>query len=156
NSVEQRHGAGYDGWAAKAGRDVVAKEDYLQTMASMDIEKLQANRQQKLHAAQAQPEPTREEVPQIQAAQATEGHVASNAVGNEATPSLSEVARNPAASASNDPKKLAEQYVHAVAEMRESPRRKAAYEGSGLDEVDPNVEKVNTARARLLESTAMG
>lgn len=47
NSVEQRHGAGYDAWAAKAGRNVVAKEDYLQTMASMDIEKLQASRAQK-------------------------------------------------------------------------------------------------------------
>lgn len=50
NSVEQRHDAGYEPWAAKAGNQVVAKEDYLQTMATMDIEKLQASRAQKQQA----------------------------------------------------------------------------------------------------------
>lgn len=47
NNVEQRHGEGYDAWAAKAGNSVVAKDDYLQTMASLDIEKAQAARAQK-------------------------------------------------------------------------------------------------------------
>lgn len=47
NGVEQRHGDGYDAWAAKAGRSVVAKDDYLQTMASLDIEKAQVARAQK-------------------------------------------------------------------------------------------------------------
>ena len=47
NGVEQRHGDGYDAWAAKAGNSVVAKDDYLQTMASLDIEKAQVARAQK-------------------------------------------------------------------------------------------------------------
>ena len=47
NGVEQRHGDGYDTWAEKAGNSVVAKDDYLQTMASLDIEKAQAARAQK-------------------------------------------------------------------------------------------------------------
>lgn len=47
NSVEQRHGDGYDAWAVKAGSSVVAKDDYLQTMASLDIEKAQTARAQK-------------------------------------------------------------------------------------------------------------
>lgn len=47
NGVEQRHGDGYEAWAAKAGNSVVAKDDYLQTMASLDIEKAQAARAQK-------------------------------------------------------------------------------------------------------------
>jgi hypothetical protein len=53
NSVEQRHGAGYEAWAAKAGSQVVAKEDYLQTMATLDIEALQAKRAQKLEQVQS-------------------------------------------------------------------------------------------------------
>lgn len=62
NSVEQRHGAGYEAWAAKAGNQVVAKEDYLQTMATLDIEALQAKRAQKQEQTQsvqqsAQPQP---------------------------------------------------------------------------------------------------
>lgn len=48
--VEQRHGAGYEHWAAKSGSDLVAKDDYLQTMAGLDIEKAQSARAQK-HAA---------------------------------------------------------------------------------------------------------
>ncbi len=54
NSVEQRHGDGYDAWAAKAGSSVVAKDHYLQTMASLDIEKAQAARAQK-QAPQVEP-----------------------------------------------------------------------------------------------------
>ncbi|MDH1274110.1 hypothetical protein [Stenotrophomonas sp. GD03937] len=53
NGVEQRHGDGYEAWAAKAGSNVVAKGDYLQTMASLDIEKAQAARAQK-QASQAE------------------------------------------------------------------------------------------------------
>lgn len=47
NGVEQRHGDGYDAWTVKAGNSVVAKDDYLQTMASLDIEKAQVARAQK-------------------------------------------------------------------------------------------------------------
>lgn len=74
NSVEQRHGSGYEAWAAKAENQVVAKEDYLQTMATMDIEKLQAGRAQKQQApdqsAQAPSQPAQAQPTQSQAAQA--------------------------------------------------------------------------------------
>ena len=77
NSVEQRHGAGYEAWAAKAGSQVVAKEDYLQTMATLNIEALQAKRAQKQEQEQtqsvqqsAQPQPVQTANAPVQPAEA--------------------------------------------------------------------------------------
>lgn len=47
-------------WAAKAGTNVVAKEDYLQTRAALEIEQRQAAQQQKLKEAQVQAQPAQE------------------------------------------------------------------------------------------------
>jgi len=54
HAAEQRYGGDYETWAAKAGTNVVAKEDYLQTRAALEIEQRQAAQQQKLKEAQAQ------------------------------------------------------------------------------------------------------
>lgn len=54
HAAEQRYGGDYEAWAAKAGNNVVAKEDYLQTRAGLEIEQRQAAQQQKMKEAQAQ------------------------------------------------------------------------------------------------------
>ncbi|WP_414608286.1 hypothetical protein [Stenotrophomonas pavanii] len=54
HAAEQRYGGDYEAWAAKAGNNVVAKEDYLQTRAGLEIEQRQAAQQQKMKDAQAQ------------------------------------------------------------------------------------------------------
>ncbi|KAB8198706.1 hypothetical protein FKV24_000640 [Lysobacter maris] len=54
HAAEQRYGGDYEAWAAKAGNNVVAREDYLQTRAGLEIEQRQAAQQQKMKEAQAQ------------------------------------------------------------------------------------------------------
>lgn len=60
HAAEQRYGGDYETWAAKAGTNVVAKEDYLQTRAALEIEQRQAAQQQKLKEAQVQAQPAQE------------------------------------------------------------------------------------------------
>ncbi|EMR0512906.1 hypothetical protein RY963_000910 [Stenotrophomonas maltophilia] len=60
HAAEQRYGGDYEAWAAKAGNNVVAREDYLQTRAGLEIEQRQAAQQQKLKEAQVQAPPARQ------------------------------------------------------------------------------------------------
>lgn len=60
HAAEQRYGGDYEAWAAKAGNNVVAKEDYLQTRAGLEIEQRQAAQQQKLKETQAQEQPAQQ------------------------------------------------------------------------------------------------
>ena len=67
HAAEQRYGGDYEAWTAKAGSNVVAKEDYLQTRAGLEIEQRQAAQQQKLKETQVQEQPT-EQAPLAQQA----------------------------------------------------------------------------------------
>lgn len=60
HAAEQRYGGDYEAWAAKAGSNVVAKEDYLQTRVGLEIEQRQAAQQQKLKEAQVQAQPAQQ------------------------------------------------------------------------------------------------
>lgn len=68
HATELLYGGDYETWAAKAGNNVVAKEDYLQTRAGLEIEQRQAAHQQKLKEAQIQPvqEQSAQQAPQME------------------------------------------------------------------------------------------
>lgn len=89
HAAEQRYGGDYETWAAKAGTNVVAKEDYLQTRAALEIEQRQAAQQQKLKEAQAQ----------VQAQPPQEAPAAHQAAPAQSTPQASPDAQEQAAPA---------------------------------------------------------
>ncbi|WP_434031576.1 hypothetical protein [[Pseudomonas] boreopolis] len=89
HAAEQRYGGDYEAWAAKAGTKVVAKEDYLQTRAALEIEQRQAAQQQKLKEAQVQ----------VQAQPAQQAPAAHQAAPAQSTPQASPDAQEQAAPA---------------------------------------------------------
>lgn len=51
--VDQKHGAGYQAYAAKAGSNAVDRSDYLRTMAVLEVEGMRSQAQQQQRAPQA-------------------------------------------------------------------------------------------------------
>ncbi len=51
--VDQKYGAGYQAYAAKAGSNAVDRSDYLRTMAVLEVESMRSQAQQKQRAPQA-------------------------------------------------------------------------------------------------------
>jgi len=51
--VDQKHGAGYQAYAAKAGSNAVDRSDYLRTMAVLEVEGMRSKAQQQQRAPQA-------------------------------------------------------------------------------------------------------
>lgn len=86
HAAEQRYGGDYETWAAKAGSNVVAKEDYLQTRVGLEIEQRQAAQQQKLKEAQVQAQPAQQAPAAHQAAPAQSTPQASPDAQEQAAP----------------------------------------------------------------------
>lgn len=162
HAAEQRYGGDYEAWAAKAGNNVVAKEDYLQTLAGLEIEQRQAAQQQKMKEAQAQAQSaqqapsTQQEAPaqptpqaspepvQVQAAPAEAPRRTRLSLANFATP------EDGIAQLHKEMSPLPEAQVKQRMEQAEADHQTM---GKGkTEEVAPRVEALNAYHAQVQEA----
>lgn len=144
-SVEQRHGASYAAWANKAGNQVVAKEDYLQTMASLDIEAQQAKRAQKLTQTQVQSTPVAQSQPTQQPTQ----QPAEPQAPKRTRLSLAEFQGPTSAYIDQTHKQLAAQSKGELKQVVSATAAEYQAKGRGqIEDAGPKIQMLNTYHAR--------
>ena len=95
--VEAKHGPGYAAYAAKAGSQAVAKDDYLRTMAVLEVEGMrsQAQQQQRAPQAPAQTQANPAAFQQATPAQASAQQAPQQATAQQATPAQASAQQAP-------------------------------------------------------------